>query len=295
VGPIGSGKSEFAERLVRSLRHQGKRCKHIDGDNVCDFTERLGAERGETTLMNIHDCCVCGLVPVVSTGGGVLATVENLLGKLEQIFQTPFRLVVVVVGRMTELQCIERVDPTFDPTSIYEKYSLEFYMELVKTRGWDANPLDVMNGSVGNAKFAKTLLTMAEHAFVAPQLFYRIRRARVGQQGRVDTGDRQVGSISGFFKQKRVVVLLCDNDKAKAKHVTISFNPDGDEVDQKKISGLFEMVWDVLAPIGETFQPNSASSPGTLVTDAEENDCGGKGRPSSLARLYMFNPFTLFY
>ncbi len=69
VGPIGSGKSIFAEKLCSTVPG----LQHIDGDAFMDDTISLGMERNPVTMWQITKTFLKGkAMPVISTGGGAL-------------------------------------------------------------------------------------------------------------------------------------------------------------------------------------------------------------------------------
>jgi hypothetical protein len=73
VGPIGSGKTTFMNRLVEYIRGLGTSACAVDGDEVGGrYTLQLGPQRGPVTQFHILQAALRGDVPVVSCGGGVL-------------------------------------------------------------------------------------------------------------------------------------------------------------------------------------------------------------------------------
>lgn len=80
LGPVGSGKSTWARRLVRAF--PGRRLVHVDGDSLLGDTDGaitrcLGAERNPLTWSLVLEAWLRGQVPVVSCGGGQLCEVGS--------------------------------------------------------------------------------------------------------------------------------------------------------------------------------------------------------------------------
>ena len=133
IGPIGSGKTTIMKKLCKS----NDKLVPVDGDKLdlgSDIVAKLGKERNDYTRWKIIETLMKGYVPVVSTGGGVLFSMDRkkIFMLRNHIFETlgvNIRLVVMVADRCDN---ITRVSNEHDASAIYKDGSIVF--ETIVTR-----------------------------------------------------------------------------------------------------------------------------------------------------------------
>ena len=115
LGPIGSGKSSFSNKIYQL---DTDKFEHIDGDILdLDFhtVPKLSFERNTYTRSKIFECLNNGKVPILSIGGGVL--LENInktqkkitfFDQLSDLFQTRNIDIILALPSLEQnVQCID--------------------------------------------------------------------------------------------------------------------------------------------------------------------------------------------
>jgi shikimate kinase len=133
IGPIGSGKTT----LMKKMCQLNDKLVPIDGDELdlgSDVVSKLGKERNDYTRWKIIQTLMKGNVPVVSTGGGVLFSMDRkqIFMLRNQIFETlgiNIRLIVMVTDRCDN---IIQVNNEYDASAIYKDGTIVF--ETIVTR-----------------------------------------------------------------------------------------------------------------------------------------------------------------
>jgi shikimate kinase len=103
VGPIGVGKSSSAEYAADYLTSRGTPATHIDGDVLGLDPQQvlsLGMERSAFTIWQLIQAIAAGMVPILSTGGGVLLGNGNksiLKASIAKAFGVPLSAIHVTV------------------------------------------------------------------------------------------------------------------------------------------------------------------------------------------------------
>jgi hypothetical protein len=255
LGPIGSGKTTFAERLRQET---GNTVLHIDGDSVVDgrFTEVLGSERSDASKSALYKCILQGKHPILSTGGGVLDRF-NVQQHVSRIFQRKVKVVLCIMkdvyrckfdsGDMFGIKEITIEEMEQQLTDIYgtdDEYMNRVVEGRVKRNEWkkvkDNQFANINKFSQKNAAFASQLAKQADHIFTIP--YDTSPEFRENPQNIIKnkvSGIEKISQImktplsktdeliTGNFTQIRVVVSRNDSELERGmvcKHMTIQYD-----------------------------------------------------------------------
>jgi hypothetical protein len=126
LGPVGVGKTTFANALAPAIG-----AVHIDGDQLgltSAEVSKLGDERSPYTQWKIVETLICGHIPIISCGGGVLFTFkqQNHICELEKNIRamTGISVNVVLFLPSIEQTTIQLVDKKIVNLEIYNDQSI---------------------------------------------------------------------------------------------------------------------------------------------------------------------------
>jgi hypothetical protein len=250
VGPIGSGKTTFSERLKRET---GDMTLHVDGDEVGgSFTEYLGPERSDASKAALYKCILQGKHPIFSTGGGVFDGFD-VRKKLTEIFHREVKIILCIMKDVNK--CKSKSDHVFEISEItYD----ELEQQLSDIYGTDIEYMKrVVEGRVGrnewaktnefgkineksqkNEKFASQLAKQANHIFTIP---YDTSPA-YHENPKIVINNKVIGmekisnllktpfykgseKITGNFTQIRAVVSRSDPERGPTcRHITMQYD-----------------------------------------------------------------------
>ena len=249
MGPLGSGKSSFAEALC----DKDEDLVHIDGDILgldMDTVMKLGKERNDYTIWKIIEALMHGKVPVVSTGGGVLFSQGKamkfiLSNKIQNTLNVPVRIILCLANNAEN---ITELDKHYNPVNYNDLDAAEkAIIYRVKTGAWTIDPKYLTNKKISkeaalhnfagvvakktseNSVFAKELIKQSDLIFGFPI----INEANYGMHRELDMGMilsqiKKYDKIpSGKFSQIR---LLMQVDNLCGVHITWKFSMKNDIV-----------------------------------------------------------------
>ena len=250
LGPIGSGKSTFSEKLqAECIQH----ALHIDGDRVVrnGMTNFLHAERSDASKSAIYKCILAGNHPIFSTGGGVFDGYE-VQERLTAIFNRPVKVIVCIMTDIknvksgkekyeiveTSLVEIEQELPQIFDTDL--SYMQRVVAGRVARKDWPETKeyAKINEKSRNNAKYASQLMKQADHIFKIPydtspefhESPHLVVSTKVSGIHKVAKFlqyplETESGALSGKFTQIRAVVSRSEPGRgATCKHITLEYN-----------------------------------------------------------------------
>jgi len=264
AGPIGAGKSTFAEHLASSLVASGISAVHIDGD-VMDLSLaevlNLGHERNDYTRWKVCWALMNGNIPVVSTGGGVfMHQGKNMRfdfrDSLSNIFAgCQFRIICVIpsldinnrqvrkVDGIPDLGAYNRKDVTID--SVKRRLEMSEWTLPVHQSEKDFLKM-IVDKSFKNMSIAELICDDSEFVFTYPIVTSEDFKDGIFTRNFACSDLRESvvplsHPLKGTFRQKRILArIMKSNDCAvmfdgRFHHVTLKFDQQGFEVDMKDI------------------------------------------------------------
>jgi hypothetical protein len=283
LGPIGSGKTTFANKLAAS----DPRFMVIDGD-ILDLdmqtVMKLGKERNDYTRWKIIEAIMIGKIPIVSCGGGVLFSVgKNQLFNLPQQIMSTLRIYCkIIVCIPSNINTVSIVDKNYDIEAIYKCQDLvkNTVIRRIKSGEWSLDKkfltgktsermacsnfaAFIARKSEENAKFAKKIVLAADNVFAFPL----ITNDNYGIQNNFDFS--AIVSIlssgskppNGTFRQIRLLTKVND----EVGHITWKYDinngivfslNDFDDLEQKYpsvIPGIYQKITSLDGKLAYTF------------------------------------------
>lgn len=293
MGPIGSGKSSYAEHIVKSIQN----AEHIDGD-VLGLTKevvgKLGIERNDYTIWKVIECLMAGKVPVVSTGGGVFFSMKKeatfiLRERIMSVLNVNVKIILCITGQVENIEPVtseEIVASYLDDTKLGEtiKYRLDngIWNFPTKFGTYTEKSLKsfvqyIKNISDKNKYFAHAISKDADYAIMIPC----ISNDNYGIQEKIDLSPlvseitEPKGQIPGKFTQIRLLTWLNDH----AYHITYSYNQEGIMMNLDDFSALDKFNGNckgTLYMVSEVPE-SSGSKVGTYVYVKVDEDICGNG------------------
>ena len=244
IGPIGSGKSTFANELAS----KDPIFEAIDGDKL-DFgiaiTMKLGKERNDYTRWKVIEALMMGKIPVISTSGGVLFSMGQnqkfiLNNQITSTLGIACKIIVCISSNLTKITALDKthnVDTIYNNTTPvkntvtrrinFGEWTIDSKFKTGKTTekaALDNFTTFIVKKSVENAKFAKQLIAAADVVFGYPL----ITEENYGIEKNFNF-DEIIASViigkkngNGKFSQIR---LLCQIDNDTIGHITWKFDP----------------------------------------------------------------------
>ncbi|XWV25874.1 T4 1 superfamily RNA ligase [Tupanvirus soda lake] len=233
IGPIGSGKTTFANELASKKPDE---FISIDGDKLdlgMDLTMKLSKERNDYTRFKIIHALMKGKIPIISTGGGVLFSAgrNQSFSLRNQILNTlgiSCKIIVCVSGdfnNVVPINKLHNVESIYSNTDIVKdavtrrvtlgEWKIDSKFKTGKTTDQDAlnNFTDfIAKKSSENSRFAESLLTASDFSFGYPS----ITAQNYGVQSTFDFTDifskiTPVTNVEfGKFSQIRLLTLIND-------------------------------------------------------------------------------------
>ncbi len=242
IGPIGSGKTTFANKLATTNTN----FIVIEGDTLdlgMDITMKLGAERNDYTRSKIIEALMLGKIPVISCGGGVLfSTGKNQTFNLPQQILSTLKIQCKVIVCIPSINCskITQCNSTYDVSALYQMddFVKNAVIRRVKAGEWtlDASttgnvPLQkaindfavtIAKKSQANVKFAQQLVLLANHIYTYPL----ITNDNYGIQDTFDfaaiNSQATIGNYvaGGNFSQIRILTMI----NGQSGHITWKYD-----------------------------------------------------------------------
>jgi shikimate kinase len=243
IGPIGSGKTTFANELAL----KNPLLVAIDGDQLDvghEVTLKLGKERNDYSKWKIIEALMMGKIPVVSTGGGILfSTGKNQSFILrKQIYTTigiMCKIIVCVPGEFTNVVQLNKTysaDKTYNNLDAVRtvitkrintgewKIDQKFKIGKISEEKIQENFVSfITKKSLDNLKFANKLIISADFIYGYPI----ITSKNYGIQKQFDFTNiitniiPPINSVSGKFGQIRLLTLVNNN---LIGHITWKFD-----------------------------------------------------------------------
>lgn len=189
IGPIGSGKTTFANKLAAS----NSKFVVIDGDILdlgIETTMKLSVERNDYTRWKIIEAIMMGKIPIVSCGGGILfSSGKNQMFNLPQQILTTLKIQckIIVCIPSNDCQQVMLSDSNFNVDNLYKRKDLvrATVIRRIKSGEWSLDK-KFLTGKVSeqtainnfvnfiaskseeNMKFAKQLIAIANCVFTYP-------------------------------------------------------------------------------------------------------------------------------
>ncbi len=304
VGPIGSGKSTFGQKLEGDYP---EKFKHLDGDILfasSDVVMKLGKHRQTVTLWNILRIYQKGRIPVVSCGGGVFFANNNhnnhddvqdsfVLNAALKKMGYMARVTTIVISEQKLNVCL------YHPDTIYDYYKsreddvracVVYRQHEIGTWKKDIDPESIVTRSTNNAEFANKLIKISKHAFTSADMNADI--------------DVDINDILREMNPQCIEVLKCmqwryiimqNKDRKFEYHITLKYDRDGIEIHKdnedatsfslmnKKISGRMYTL-----PIEMPISFDATSGENTNKTDKSKKS--NKKNAKKTCTLIVFDP-----
>ena len=259
VGPIGSGKSSFANELST----KDPTFVSIDGDGLDlgqDITMILGKERNDYSRWKVLEALMLGKIPILSTGGGILFSlgkdqVFTLRKQIATSLGVICRIIVCITGDFTGITALSK---DYDPTNSYNDLDTvkKVVRRRVETGQWKLDPkfqnkqtkaaaaastddtalenfaAFIAKKSSDNCKFAKQLIAAADFVYGYPS----ITAENYGIQKTFSCAPLLANIIPsrgvavGKFSQIRLLALInneTDGKAGQAGHITWKYDSIG--------------------------------------------------------------------
>ena len=219
VGPVGYGKSSLGNAIAGGMA----RGHHIDGDTL-DLGEeaevlRLGKERTPYSLYKIAEAWMHGTTPVISTGGGILDDVENVV--VTMFPDHELNLVVFVPENFRSVYPVWKVDDAVTRRLDSGAWTLPGGQKV------DKFIAKIQKLSAANVKFAGKLFDAADKVYTFPALVPET--ASIYNTFPVlDYLDKLSRSTPTSLTYKQYRVLATCPQVPKYGHITLEFVHDGD-------------------------------------------------------------------
>lgn len=234
VGPIGSGKTSFMNKIVE----QSDIFEAIDGDDlgIGPLTLKLGKERNDYSRWKVFDSLLRGKIPVISTGGAVMipdGKNQTIRKKIKSVVGLSCRIILCVSG---EFDSVCQLDNDYNAKKFYSSATTA---ELVKktivrrlsTGEWTqpAGKLDdflkkMVVASSNNSTFANKLMADADIIYGYPLITeknYGIQHNFDYQLVMSSVVKNKSIPLSGKFSQIRLLVLI---NGEKSGHITWQYD-----------------------------------------------------------------------
>lgn len=298
LGPVGSGKSEQAERLVGLLKANGTDAVHVDGDvlgldapgllgdkaEARRVVAKLSRQRNPSTSWTILTALAAPGSPVVvvSCGGGVLFDDQGrcVLPRLATRLGLRLQLSLVLADACGDGGAtVERVDAT-SPDAVRRLYALPrrpLIEARVRSGYWDVPDATfgkIEAASAGNVRFFLALLKQTDAVVSASQLERLLPHLRCG----VD--EANVPRVVGGAYTLRHLALLPDGG---CGHVTLAYSSAADleaalespltifEVSAREVRAHVSLADDAMS---NNKKKKNAPRPARLVVIDDEDVCG---------------------
>jgi hypothetical protein len=265
TGPVGSGKTEFARRLVERL---GKAGALVDGDQVADDkTQLLGVERNLVTCGAITRVWRAGQIAVICMGGGALTrgndeVVECFLPELVQrefegaeLELTSVVMIATATGPMMVEWTTEATIDASNASLTHAFFERVVHDRLVERKVWTTRVTgsEMYERSLKNAKHSKAIQRVAVRRLGAPFVADKTPLETYESIARLFARGGNVGAtlvkplLQGWKRSKdgmerpslvhqvRDLVLV---DNKEMKHVTRMYSAEGVALTNAEIDAL---------------------------------------------------------